>query len=272
MIDIDDSGVVLMNRIRRSVLATIPTTALLVGALALSLGAGSAVVAQPPPVVAAPSVQLVAEGSASTAARAAAAPFAKLSPSQIKKRSIALARKASSYHAVGYSTFSKVRYDFDLVLGRNSSVGGLAWPQKGIGVVSAGFVRIGAAIYLQPDANLWKYYGASDPAAVDGTWIQLRQGGAVYNSIAAWTTFNALLADLERQPVTQRIKGITLGGTPTVGLHQPGKHGGTIYVAASGPAYPRYAVWTDKTNKFALLDWNAPVNAEAPPADKVVAE
>ena len=268
-----------MNRIRRSAVAAtlptaaLPTAALLAGslALALSLGAGSTAVAQRSPA-AAPNVQLVAESSASTAARAAAAPFAKLSPNQIKKSSIAVARKASSYHAVGYSTFSKVRYDFDLVLGRNSSVGGLAWPQKGIGVVSAGFVRIGATIYLQPDANLWKYYGAADPAALDGTWIKLRPGSQTYNAIAAWTTFNSLLTDIEREPVSKRIKGITLGGTPTVGLNQPGKHGGTIYVAASGPAYPRYAIWTDKTNRFALLDWNQPVNAEAPSADKVVAE
>jgi hypothetical protein len=248
-----------MIRRRAAVLtATLPTAALLAGSLALVLATGSVAAAAPGPAAtaatAATSIRAVSAVSASTtgsavsaAQSAARAPFPKLSASKIKGLAIGQFKKASSVHIAGTFVDKKEKYTLDLRIGKDAE--GTMGSKSG----SVRIRRVGNTLFLQS--------ASADPA---GAWLKLDRSNANYLVIARLTTLSFWSKQLTALPVSVRKPGKVFGGTPTIALYQPGKHGGTMWVATTGPAYLRYVKSTDGSIAMALDEWNAPLTVQVP--------
>jgi len=227
--------------------AALPTAGLLAGSLALVLVTGPVTAAAPAPS-AATSIRSVSAVSAVAGTQSAAkAPFPKLSASKIKKLAIGQFKKASSVHLAGTFVDKKQKYSLDLRIGKDA---------EGTMSSKAGSVRIrrvGNTLFLQSTA--------ADPA---GAWLKLERSNPNYQVIAQLTTLSFWSKQLTALPVSVRKPGKVFGGVPTIALYQPGKHGGTMWVATTGPAFLRYVKATDGSIAMALYDWNAPLTVETP--------
>jgi hypothetical protein len=64
--------------------------------------------------------------------------------------------------------------------------------------------------------------------------------------------------------LSSKTKGRTYTGTPTIRLVQPGRKGGSLYVATVGPAYPRFIFRNDKFLTYSFYEYNKPFTVQAP--------
>ena len=70
-----------------------------------------------------------------------------------------------------------------------------------------------------------------------------------------------------------RVDGKDVEGTPTVGLKDTPKdkdEQGILYIAAEGEPYPLLIAPNSGPGGLTFLDWNEPVDIEAPPKSQVV--
>ncbi|MBL8931571.1 MAG: hypothetical protein JNL54_15735 [Kineosporiaceae bacterium] len=235
--------------------------------MAVSLIAG-----QPAAAGAASSPRSIPHAAALPAGRATAAlatrsPFPGKSATQIKRISTTAAAKARTVHVKGSVRDPELGpITVDIVIAANGARGTLTLTKS---AASARLIRVGNTLFLQPDARFGGRDWAPD-GELAGKWIRITRDDAEYWEMASLTVISGwarLIGDLR---VTQRADGGVRGGTPTVRIHLPGSRGGSIYVASTGPAFPRLIVTHDKTVRFALYDWNAAVAPISRPAADLI--
>jgi hypothetical protein len=196
--------------------------------------------------------------------RPARQPFPGLSATAIKKRSAASVLRAASVHIQGFDVEQGKHYDYDMVITKGGADGTITAPEGRISLI-----RVGTTLYCAADDAFWAANGIPN-GSLTGKWIRVTPDKPVYKKIAPITTLSHWSSVISQLNVSRRVPGPKFGGVPTVELIQPGRRGGVFYVAAVGPAYPRYVKTTDKTAKLAMFDWDKPVTIEAPPADSVI--
>jgi hypothetical protein len=91
--------------------------------------------------------------------------------------------------------------------------------------------------------------------------------------LAALTDLDKFVAELlsSEHKVTKGEKK-AIRGMETIAIVDPGKDGGTMYIATRGEPYPLRLTSNTPSEPGAIdfLDYGAPVSLHAPPADQVV--
>ena len=218
---------------------------------ALTVGAASPASAAPAPVVAS-----VGQLSAKT-------PFPGLRVSAIKNKSAGALRAAKYFHVTGNEldkTLGRASIDFQVSSGRSS---GRISSAKGTFKV----IRIGTEAWFSYDAKLAATMKL--PADAVGSWCKINNKSASWGDIVDLTSQYTWYKWIAGMSLSSRAQGKPFTGTPTIRLVQPGKKGGSLYVATSGPAFPRYAHRNDNLFTYSFFAYNVPFSVEAP-SDKVV--
>ena len=197
-----------------------------------------------------------------------AVPFKGLSPRKIKDKSLAALKTAEYYRVTGFviDPKSKRKTQMDVYVSQRYAYAEIRTPA---GLETA--LRIGNTLYWNYSSEAIAAYDL--PQQLEGKWVKLaakksaERDWAVNNmSPRAWEKF------ISGVYVTKRSTGPKFTGVPTVRLSLPGRKGGSYYVAAVGPAYPRFIVRSDKTAQFAFHEYGKAFTVDTPPQDQVVDE
>jgi hypothetical protein len=195
-------------------------------------------------------------------------PFKGLSAKQIKDKAIRNARKAKSVRLHGVILGQNERIVVDATLGQSAGQMKITSSIKG----SVTFRKVGSRTFLSSDAKFLlstNTGGENDitpaqAAQLAGAWWELTGNSQALRELRTQLT----PADWVNGPasfnVKTRVAGKKIGGKKTVGLYEPGAAGGTLYVSASGTAYPLAAESSDKSVVLTYTGWNARVSLSAP--------
>lgn len=241
-------------------------TAVAVGGLVATLGVG---LAGPASAAPAPAVGV----RVSDASSAGKDPFKGLSPEKIKNKAVKSALGAKTVHVRSYVAADGDVVKVDAVLGgRRAKV---RFTSREIGSVF--LVRDGAVVYFSGDRKFWQSASEGELSSKEidslvGKWVRTADtDDPELDGLRELTTLNYWVSDLRDVHPTKRVAGRTIAGTKTVGLLEPGRDGGVLYVASKGTPFPAYLESTDKTASITYLDWNKRVVIEVPPAHLVIA-
>ena len=184
-------------------------------------------------------------------------------PAQIVADSVAAATAATSVHIVGSidDTAGPLKVDLTLTSGKGGAgsvtVNGLTFD----------IVRIGAKAYFKAGPKFWQQFGGGAAAALlADRWIE---ASAVTGNLSAFTPLTdvaKLFSNLLGQHGgLKNIGTSTVDGQDVVGVLDTDQ-GGTLYIAATGPAFPISLRNTGKGGGVISFDhWNqvAPLTAPA---------
>jgi len=193
-----------------------------------------------------------------------------LSARQILSRSQAALKKASSVHLKGRVVSDGESFDIDLRM--SDRAGGGTMTQGG---QTLQLLRIGRTVYIKADADFWRTQTGNAAAAqlLQGKYLKGTTSDPSVASMAAFTDADKFVAQLlsPQRNVTKGAKK-AIRGREAVALIEPGKDGGTMYIATRGEPYPLRLTSNTPSEPGAIdfLDYGASVSFEAPPADQVV--
>lgn len=189
-------------------------------------------------------------------------PFAGAGPVRIRAAAVAATKAARSLHVRGVVRSDGAKQTVDLEISVHVA-GGTVSDGKG----RMQLRRLGRAIYYQGDDVFWATHGLEKSVdQLRDKWIKVMPNAAGYQDLAR-ITHAATWADqvISSSSAVGRKPGVVLGGVPTVvifGGHGPGAE--SLYVAATGPAYPLYWATQDKTSHLAYFGWNHDVFVDEP--------
>lgn len=233
-------------------LLVLPAAAVL--SAAATLGAVSP--ASAAPAVGAPS---------GTVAHVAAArpPFPGKSARQIRDASVKAFRGAKTFRITGTEVdkkFGKMTLDFHVSAAQ--SFGTITSPKGDLEIR-----RIGNVAWFTYDDKYAETMKLS-PDSV-GSWFKINRNTKGWSDIVEPTSQAAWAKTIAAWPMSSRAKGATFTGTPTIRLVQPGRLGGSMYVATSGPAFPRHAFRNDRQFTYSFYEYNQSFSVDEP-TDQVI--
>ncbi len=184
------------------------------------------------------------------------------SASQIVMAAQAAADGASSVHVTGsiVTGSTPIALDMELVNGK----GGRG--QLSENGVSFDLIELGGSVYIKGSKAFYSH--VAGPAAaklLDGKWLQAPANSADFASLGSLTSLRKLLdSTLTSHGALTKGASATVEGQPAITV-KDATHGGTLYVATTGTAYPlQIAKGGDSGGKITFSDWNKPVTLKAP--------
>lgn len=184
------------------------------------------------------------------------------SPEQILTAAKEAASKAASVHVSGSIINEKkpISLDMELVAGKGAK-GHLALEGLGFDIV-----EVEKAFYMKGSTAFYeKVAGASAAQLLQGKWLKVPTTGGEFASLAQLTNLSRLI-DATLGSHGKLVKGSTsaVEGQKAVSVTDTTK-GGTLYVAATGAAYPlEIAKAGSDAGKVTFNRWNQPVSLSAP--------
>ncbi|MBV8079058.1 MAG: hypothetical protein JO186_01635 [Actinobacteria bacterium] len=184
-------------------------------------------------------------------------------PLQIVNDAEAAAKSATAVHVSGAGTSGGTPLALDLYLvagkgGRGHLI---------VNGLSFDIVRVGTTAYFRGDAAFWRHFGGSALVALmQGRWLSEPVTHGALATFAPLTDIAKLFhAILRAHGKLTRGGTKTIGGIPAIGIVDNSRGGGTLYVAASGPAYPlEVDAPAGKHGRISFEDWNRPVTVTKP--------
>ncbi len=191
--------------------------------------------------------------------------IASKSPDQIVAATRSAVAKVSSVHVAGTiaSSGTKIALDLNLVNGKG---GKGSMTQNGLGFQ---IVAVGPEVYINGSTAFWRATaGAAAAQLLSGKWLKAPATGQLA-SLATLTNvqklFNQLLSSHGK---LAKGKTTTVQGQKAIGVTDT-TNGGTLYVAATGTAYPIEISKTGSDGGRIVFDkFNQPVSL-TPPAHAV---
>jgi len=170
---------------------------------------------------------------------------------------------AQSVHVHGSLTSGgdSIRVDLHLIAGK----GGAGRLTLNGGTVE--IVRIGGTVYFRAGAQFWKQNGDADVARLlGGKWVKAPATTSGFDSLTSLTDirkfFNGLLGSHGKLETGDERH---LGAVSVIAVNDLDE-GGTLFVAAYGPAYPmKIQGAKDSPGAITFSAWNEPYPIQAPP-------
>jgi hypothetical protein len=184
---------------------------------------------------------------------------------QIVEDAMKAARAASSVHMAGQVAESGKQIGVDLSFVRGKGTTG-TFTLRGTPVQ---LVLVGKQAYLRAGPAFWRQFKGGTRAAqlLAGRWLKFAADNGQLGSLAAVANDKTLFDQLASEHGKLENQGATTYKSQSVvAIHDTGKPGSTLYVAASGTPYPVALVKTKgRTGGTITFDkWNEPVKLTAP--------
>jgi hypothetical protein len=205
----------------------------------------------------------------SAAASTSAEPFAGLTAKQVLARSAGAMKTARSVHLEGTFVGAGQTMGIDMAMTSAGSASG------SIDLGTTGTMklrRVGSTVYISGDDAFWAQAGAQ-ARTMRGKWLRTTTKSKGFADLVTSTSIGGWATKmLESSGTLRRVAGPSVAGLPTVGLvDDDPKNPSTLYLAATGPAYPLLFASKDKKSRVAFTQWNTAVTAGPPPAKLVAA-
>jgi hypothetical protein len=197
-------------------------------------------------------------GSSSSSGNGAASK----SPSQIVAAAKAAAAGAASAHVSGsiVDEGKPISLDMELVSGK----GGRG--RITLEGLSISLIQVGKSVYINGSSAFYSHVaGAAAARLLQGKWLKAPASGGNFASLASLTNLAKLIDTTLASHGKLAAAGTkTINGQKAVGVRDTSK-GGTLYVAATGAAYPIEIVKSGASGGTISFDrWNQPVTLSAP--------
>jgi hypothetical protein len=189
--------------------------------------------------------------------------LASKSPTEIVEAAKTAAAGAASVHVAGsiVSEGKPITLDMELVAGKGG---------KGritLEGVSIDLIQVDKAVYINASAAFYRHIGGSAAAQLlQGKWLKAPENSKEFSSLAQLTDLGKLInGTLAAHGALTKAPERTIEGQKAVGVTDSSK-GGTLYVAATGTAYPLELVKTGASGgRIVFNRWNQPVSLAPPP-------
>jgi hypothetical protein len=188
--------------------------------------------------------------------------LASKSPDQIVAAAKAAATGAASVHIAGsiISENKPISLDMELVAGKG------AQGRISLEGLPIDLVEVERAFYLKGSAAFYRHIAGSAAATLlQGKWLKAPASGGNFASLAQLTDLGKLInTTLASHGKLAGAGTTTINGQKAVGVSDATK-GGTLYVAATGAAYPlEITKGGSGAGKIVFDRWNQPVTLIAP--------
>jgi hypothetical protein len=206
-------------------------------------------------------------GSEDESARPQSNGVAQLAPEQILEKAKAAAKAASSVHLKGTVATSGSGTAVDLRYNRDAgTVGTVTQNGQAIQLVYS------HGLFFMASPDTWtKLTGDSRAGELLGDrWVKIPPQAAGFESVTTLATFNRFIDQaLSPEGGLAKTETKTVRGLNVVGVVEKANNE-TLYVATKGEPYPVQAQSDTGQGALDFLDWNAPVDVQAPRPDQVV--
>jgi hypothetical protein len=193
---------------------------------------------------------------------------AALEPKAIVDKAIAALEAAKSFSLKGDITTDGQKLGLDVKVSGDDLVGSIT-----IDGAKVEILRVAGQAYIRPDEKFWTQNAG---AAAGGTMAQL-MGDRWAKLSSKDTDFKEFFQITEPAQLLKPDGTVTKGGTKTIngvkaiGVVQPGKDGGTLYVATTGEPYPLALEGQPGEGQLTFGDFGATFDdIKAPTAAEVV--
>jgi hypothetical protein len=188
--------------------------------------------------------------------------LASKSPDQIVAAAKVAATGAASVHIAGsiISENKPISLDMELVAGKGAK------GRISLEGLPIDLVEVERAFYLKGSAAFYRHIAGSAAAALlQGKWLKAPASGGNFASLAQLTDLGKLInTTLASHGKLAGAGTTTINGQKAVGVTDSTK-GGTLYVAATGAAYPlEITKGGSGAGKIVFDRWNQPVTLTAP--------
>lgn len=188
------------------------------------------------------------------------------SPEAIVAAARAASRNAATVHISGsFITEGKpISLNMELVAGKGAK-GHIALEGNNIDVI-----QVEHAFYINGSTAFYTHLaGAAAAQLLQGKWLKAPATGSEFAAFSQLTDLGKLLSSaLSSHGKLVKASPTTIGGQKAVGVTDATK-GGTLYVAATGPAYPlQISKGGGSGGKISFDRWNQPVTL-TPPAKAI---
>jgi hypothetical protein len=195
---------------------------------------------------------------------------AELEPDQILAKSKAAAKAASSVHLKGTVKGSSGGTAIDLKYeGDAGTVGTVTLNGQSMQIVV-----VGEDVFFKAAKDTWTELTGDDRAAelIGGRWVKIPARAPGFEAVTTLASFNRLVDEALSPDSTLTKTDIkTVRGMKVVGLvEEASPDNGTLYVATEGEPYPVQVQGDTGEGALDFLEWNEPVDLQAPPPDQVV--
>jgi hypothetical protein len=207
-------------------------------------------------------------GSDDDSARPQSNGVAQLAPDQILEKAKAAAKAASSVHLKGTVATSDGGTGVDLRYSRDAGAVGSV-TQNGLPIQ---LVFQGQDLFFKAPPDTWtELTGDSRAGEVIGDrWVKIPPQAPGFEKITTLATFNRFIDEaLTGEGGLAKTEIKTVRGLNVVGVVEKANNE-TLYVATEGQPYPVQAQSNTGRGVFDFLEWNEPVDVQAPPPDQVV--
>jgi hypothetical protein len=212
-------------------------------------------------------------GSDDEAARPQSNGVAQLAPDQILEKSKVAAKAASSVHLKGTvkgsdgatsdsGTAVDLRYNGDAGTVGTMTVNGQ----------SMQLVFQGQELFFKASPDTWTELTADSRAGklIGDKWVKIPPQAPGFESVATLATFNRFIEKaLTPDGALTKTAIKTVRGLNVVGVVEKANNE-TLYVATEGEPYPVQVQSDTGQGALDFLEWNKPVDVQAPPLDQVV--
>jgi hypothetical protein len=183
------------------------------------------------------------------------------SPDEIVNAAINSVSTVKSVHVSGMVTDQGMPITLDLNLASGQGgTGTLA--QNGL---SFQIVAVNQTVYINGSQAFWEHFGGAAAAKLfQGKWLKAPATGQ-FSSFAQLTNPQQLLTKvLSSHGSLTKGSTSTVNGQPVIAVHDA-SHGGTLYVATTGPAYPIQVTGSGAQSLHLTFDkFNEPVTLTPP--------
>jgi hypothetical protein len=206
-------------------------------------------------------------GSDDESARPQSNGVAQLAPDQILAKAKAAAKAASSVHLKGTVATSDSGTAVDLRYNRDAgTVGTVTVNGQAIQLVYS------QDLFFKASPDTWtELTGDSRAGELLGErWVKIPPQAPGFESVTTLATFNRFIDKaLTPEGGLAKTQTKTVRGLNVVGIVEKANNE-TLYVATEGQPYPVQAQSDTGQGALDFLDWNQPVDVQAPPPDQVV--
>jgi hypothetical protein len=197
---------------------------------------------------------------------------AQLEPDQILDKTKAAAKTASSVHLKGTvhdsdaatsgATAVDLRYDRDAGTAGTVTENGQSFQ----------LVVVGQDVFVKAAGDTWTKLTGDDRAGelIGDRWVQIPPQAPGFDAVITLTDFNRFIDKaLTPDGALTKTEIKTVRGQNAVGVAESANNE-TLYVATEGEPYPVQVQSDTRQGALDFLEWNAPVDVQAPPPDQVV--
>jgi hypothetical protein len=215
---------------------------------------------------------LVPGCGAATTEAGSSEPLDGLTAAQVLKKARAAVKSASSVHFVAHIVESgDDPIDVDVHISGRDAAGTI-----GLNGSSMKVRLVGQSIYIQGDHQFWVDAAGTEAAKLlDGKWVKGSGSDPIVKSFSKFVSLDSVTVGLlGHDRKVERVKGRTIDGQQTVGLHDLTEpENGTFYVANAEKPYPLLVVpdaGSDSQGRAVFSDWDEKVTVSPPPEAQVV--